>query len=927
LGLGNVDLSTIYGDGSSPMAQLLASVGVTPGSAQPVASSQATTPSSAATKTTAASPANTSSTTTTLPYTTPALTPAQTAIANTPQMLWLTPTVLSNLQAAAAANTPQWMAFNNELTTGLPEISTYNGAYNGSELVQISSYALGYQVLKTSNPTLAASYADKAVGLMNSAVTDFQGATEMSRQFLAVTDGTTTTFTLPNSNYIPASFNVYTAPVTTQAVVRGTRPSDTVGFYLHFLSVSNTPGGPANYTQGIDYLHDPTLSNDQLEWTTTGAHPAPGATYYLTSASGQKATVVPRKTQYYSLNGNQLTFTTTPAAGQAIFVEYVYNTNPAAGLTYQQTGSQDGGFNSIMVGDAYGARYLEPNVATGLAWLDGYSGFTPALRTNVINTLISWDNYTTFTSNLWMHNSPESNYGAGDYYGNVITSLALCGRSPLAPQMISQVLAYRATYVLPALTGSAPSLNGGFWAEGWSYGTPAAESLILSGVALENAGLIPAATEERTWASQVVRALIEEQASPGTLYDAGDWYTTHPRFLNREFFEVLGVTASDPLARSYANYIVQNYANSSFVLNPKPTAMDMLYNNPNAPAAYWSNEPLEYYAVGGGLVTARSDWGATPNLVTFQCGNRLATGHQSDTPGQLEIFSGNVPLLANGATLTGTQIDSLKSSLSNTVVIDDGGAGYQRYRWANSTNYGPGVGITAYEAAGNYVYSAGNYAGTYDSPGYPGSVSQLNREVVYLRPGEVVVYDRATTTQPQFSKQLRWSFINAPTVNGNSFVETINSATLFGQTFSTAPIATNLVPTTVNGVTVQQLQTQNTNISANVNYLTAFQIGTTANSSMATTTHILSTNKAMEGTQIGNNVVMFGYSGQVAGANPATYTFTGMGPVQHTIVDLVPGQTYQVKVNGSLLTSVTASPSGVITFNTTTSNTTTVQII
>jgi hypothetical protein len=96
---------------------------------------------------------------------------------------------------------------------------------------------------------------------------------------------------------------------------------------------------------------------------------------------------------------------------------------------------------------------------------------------------------------------------------------------------------------------------------------------------------------------------------------------------------------------------------------------------------------------------------------------------------------------------------------------------------------------------------------------------------------------------------------------------------------------------------------------------------------MVTTTHIVSSNGAMEGTQIGSNVALFGTNGQVTGTNPATYSFTGTaGTTQHVLVDLVPGQQYQVKVNGSLLTTVTASANGVLSFTTTT-GTQTVTII
>src|SRR5262249_16163881 len=154
-------------------------------------------------------------------------------------------------------------------------------------------------------------------------------------------------------------------------------------YYAQFLKVSDTPNGPANYTQGADWTHNSNLANNLIDWSPGGKEPAVGATYYVTHITGLGATPV-----YYtnfSLSGTKLTLATPPRADQAVLVEYVYGTHASDGssLAYQQTSDNGGGFNSIFIDDNYGSRFLGAYEAIGLDWLDGYVGFSPALKQQV----------------------------------------------------------------------------------------------------------------------------------------------------------------------------------------------------------------------------------------------------------------------------------------------------------------------------------------------------------------------------------------------------------------------------------------------------------------------------------------------------------------------------------------------------------------
>jgi hypothetical protein len=751
----------------------------------------------------------------------------------------------------------------------------------------------------------------------------------MTRQFLARGDGTTTSFTLPNADYYPSSFQVYLGAVTTTAVVHGTlNGQDPVAYYQTFLKVSNTPDGPAAYTQGADWSHNSDYANNLIDWSLPGQEPAVGATYYVTSADVFQAAA----TSAYTLHGTTLTFATPPAANQAIFVEYVYGQPTATTLGYQQTHAGDGGFNNILIDSGYTARYLGRQVASGYDWLYDYAGFNATFKAQVAAMLVRWFNYE--MSSGYNHDSAASNYGAGGYVGDMFTALALNGRDPNGPSLVTQMTAWRTAHLVPLLSGTMPSGTGseagGFWAEGWNYGALATQNLLVAGLAYQDAGLGSDAVEA-AWASQVIDELIQLQPTPTTVYDGGDWYAYPAPFPAKSLLAVLSALADNPTAAGYANYLLQNGPGAT-----SPDAVDLLFRNPQAPALNWTSganvAPLQSLASGTGLVAARADWSYQSTWLTFQVGNLVQADHQTYAPGMLELQRGGDGLLINAAALSGNQDIHTKSSFSNLVVIN-GTLGVDQ-NYANNMGfwYGtPGVAMTNYEAAASYVYAGGDYRAAYSfnqNPGGGGPATQLTRQVVYLRPDYVIVHDRVGTVQASYAKMLQWTTLNAPTVSGNSWVATAGSSKLFGETFSSQPLTTVATTADDDGTTINEIHTQNANPTLNVSYTTALQTAPSTTGSMVATSAVTSTDGRMEGVQMGNQVVLFGTQGPVLGTllSPLSYSIQATGPTTHLLVDLTPGQTYQVQVNGSPLTTVTASSQGTLSFTTSGSGTQNVVI-
>ncbi|MFM7149229.1 MAG: hypothetical protein ACKO23_05260, partial [Gemmataceae bacterium] len=355
-------------------------------------------------------------------------------------------------------------------------------------------------------------------------------------------------------------------------------------------------------------------------------------------------------------------------------------------------------------------------------------------------------------------------------------------------------------------------------------------------------------------------------------------------------------------------------------------AIDLLFHNPSAPASFWSSLPLEYYASGGGLVTARSDWGPSPTWVSLQMGNLLQADHQTCSPGQLQIQRGGDELLANALAPTLGGDNNItpfqQSTYGNLVAIDDNREGAQRVPFGMNVTYGnPGVVIKAYEAASDYVYVDGDYRAAYNPDPDSGAinpVTELTRQVVFLRPDYVIVYDRVATRKESYAKQLRWHFLSAPTVTGNAFVEKRGQSKLFGQTFSTVPLSTTLstvfVPTSNTPVPISRLVTKNTAQTASVRYVTAFQVADASKVASDPMLHVQSSDKRLEGVQVGDQMVLFGRDGTVDLGTPTTYQVSASGTVQNLITYLSPGLAYQVTVDGGPPMVVTSTSQGTLRF-------------
>lgn len=741
--------------------------------------------------------------------------------------------------------------------------------------------------------------------------------------------------------------------------------------YPYFLKVSNTSDGNADYTLGTDCRFNSEYQEGYLDWNLpTTNRPALGATYYVTCVDANASIVF---TSAFSLSGTTLTLTTAPTASQAVAVQYLYGTfsNGTTTLGYQQTYDGTGGFCAGMTNGGYAARFLV-YMFQAADWIWDYPLFPDDLKAELALLGRRWYYVARpgpLNAGLYRYGCLSSNYGNGQ--NSFVTSLLVClaNRDPVTASLAQ-------TDCLPWYTDTgsqhiagllqAPSTNvgtwqDGYWPEGFNYGPFAAKNILYPALALEALGLYDA-TPLRAWAGDTLKAYLYQWyasgtsagGAPGVFVEYGDWNDTQfwpAPLADKTYMTAVTALASDPAAKAYGNWYLQNAPDVNSVNGLLPNWEMILFRDTSASAT----DPGTVLAPnklcrGYGMVFSRKNWlrNAASTFVTFHASNMVAADHQPTGEGEILIYRGPDPLLVNVCTAGVFQGDNyVRGNLANFVQIDDGGAGLLNKRYSQNPTHAPPYGCTVdrYDGTSTYTYGEMNVAPAWCYIDWTGAVtgspvSEVVRSVLHvLALDYVFVHDRATTTQAVYRKQLQWHVLQSynATVSGNTWAVSRGASKLFGATYSDIALTTDLVPLysgdptpgdyeTVtstplvrNFITVDpfyRIRTNPASPTAAVRYTTALQAAASSVGSMDASAFIAGDGQ-VEGVILGDVVAMFGRNGAVS--TPAQYSYTGTSghTVIHYVTDLTPGQVYAL--GGAASVTPTASSGGVITFTTTAS--------
>lgn len=703
-------------------------------------------------------------------------------------------TYVAGAAAKAAANTQQWQDFKAKLDADLAvPVESY---YYYDSVPNAAGYALGYHCLKSSNPTLAADYAGKALGIALSAVRDSHTTAGNNKwQFLGQGDGANQDFALPGT--MVGTVAVYSVPIQSKATTKGSANGldDSKMAYadgkirkLIKITTVDSVTAPAAYVAGTDYkqtayINGIRYAEDAIDWSLGGSEPATGSTYYCINAP--MANVAAVSPVSYSIAGTTLHFNVAPANDQAIFIVGMYH---SATLRYQQTGNGVGG---VGVGIAsqylYADRFFGKAVGPVYDWLQDFAPFTTALKTEMADALVAWSDASRDIP--FEPKTNAGNYGIGRCINRAMAAVALEGRHAQAARLKSEMQTFYPTYMRPQYglpDAGRTSLKGGWSGEGLgSYAQFTAEHNMLSAAVLGDTNWFAEdqqpSTDIATFANEVIQFGLHSryweagfsdgvEIKPGYAYTGGDSGHYPVQAYSKRLFAIASGLASDSTLAANARHLAANKPGDIFYSVEK-AGWDLLFRNPAATTTDWSSTlPLSYFGIGQSILFSRSDWNYNGDSTWLAaiCVNMGTIGQGQQTPGDVNINRGNDRLIPGGYAIGQVYYSGLtnvKSGLSNLVVIDDGGAYQQSDRWRGGSRYGyfgggSNVAILANEDANGHLFASFNLKPLYNRDLYNANsvnpLTTLQRDFFHVRPGYVVVYDRVTTTQAGYAKHLRW---------------------------------------------------------------------------------------------------------------------------------------------------------------------------
>ncbi len=213
--------------------------------------------------------------------------------------------------------------------------------------------------------------------------------------------------------------------------------------------------------------------------------------------------------------------------------------------------------------------------------------------------------------------------------------------------------------------------------------------------------------------------------------------------------------------------------------NPRESIMYFMLLDPKASAPPDPRPalPKSWVAAGVGRVSARTGWDAKASWFDFGVGWNLIDHQNGDGL--------DIGLYRHGEWLTKERsgYDVVTSDQKNTLAIqndppehaDDGD--YRQLEFAAGSQYtyvptGPGQ-LTASSNGDGYVYASGDATNLYNSVREGSTdVVQATRDVVWLEPDVLVVYDRATTRTDGRFKRFFLQLPGDPVINGQRAVST-----------------------------------------------------------------------------------------------------------------------------------------------------------
>ncbi|HEY5952169.1 MAG TPA: hypothetical protein VIV40_42015, partial [Kofleriaceae bacterium] len=332
----------------------------------------------------------------------------------------------------------------------------------------------------------------------------------------------------------------------------------------------------------------------------------------------------------------------------------------------------------------------------------------------------------------WSVNDPLNNYYYSFLRATMLVGLATKGEDPQGDTWITQ---FRDAKVLGQLVPAFDEqLRGGGSREGSAYGVSLRGLWNLYDMWFATTGeKLQAKTKH---ARQSLRSFIHHVVPTlDRIAPTGD----QPRDMTAMFFdyqrqylqELIQLYPHDPMS-ARAKALLEG-STLPQLARPEMLVYDFLYDNAEVTSKPLDGAGTAYFASGIGQIYARSGWDRSATWLNFSAG-AYTEDHAHQDQGSLMIYK-------DGWLAYDGVIDSANGIIQETgshslVRIDRGGAPIKQKVKTEST-------IVGLHSGPGWLYSAADVTAAYAGDA---SISSVQREILYIEPSTVVVYDRVTTT-------------------------------------------------------------------------------------------------------------------------------------------------------------------------------------
>jgi hypothetical protein len=373
-----------------------------------------------------------------------------------------------------------------------------------------------------------------------------------------------------------------------------------------------------------------------------------------------------------------------------------------------------------------------------------------------------------WTDELWFHNrgsgwgldDPGNNYYVSFLLGTAWAALALRNVDHPHAEKYLAIVTRGVTRELAYLADRCP---GGGWIEGTNYGEGSKARLADLLSLLAAAGVSDRRDASKYFAAALRYAHYQLQPGNVYLYPAGDMARVSDMTVSsydRQYVQQMVYWLPDSDARALGQWYLRHVARDYHTSFRYPQALwrDVVYGL-DLPEAPQRMLPLSYRARGDEFVSMRSGWDRHATALMVSGASRIDQSHA-------HLDTGGFTLWREGWQV----VDAV--TYSHSGLLQEPGAHNLIHVSGARKAYVTPTGLLRFgdDARASYLQIDGTGLYTAGDPARPGNalLREFTREIVYLKPDTVVVYDRIQPELPGTAFDLRVHFPGRPTASGDT---------------------------------------------------------------------------------------------------------------------------------------------------------------